>query len=579
MEYILHIVLALVTVGAADAGLESGTPRPVLVAALLLVPHVLALVARSAQYHGRFRSATLLERVLILCPLALQVLSVTYLGWLGTVGEWIGVKPSLASWPGLELLAGIAPFLAFELAALHARTLLRNPRISNRNALFLFQARMLLSGLAPFALYVLLSAALGHSEGMRVRLEEVSLYNTLFTLALLGGFLAVLPFLLRSTWSTSRMPAGDLRVMLEEVADRSGFAYRELLRWNTGGQMANAAIVGITPRTRVVLFTDALMEQLNPRELAAVFAHEIGHARRRHALTFGLFILIVFVGGQLLLEWTAIESEWVALGAFAGLLGLWLVAFGYLSRRFELDADLSSLEVLGDPLPLVSALLRVTGVQAQERDGWRHFSTGRRVRFLLAAAEDPALGLRLRRNLGRWTRVAAVVAMVLVLVWCQRLFALRPAEELVVDLRLGHWGAAAERMDELTDVDGDLALLVERAQRLPEGLGAEELEQLALEAAQTRDFAAARDLLELARLRGAPDTEARLELLGDLLAPDAAQRAGQTGSRGEGLDDERRRELRGILEAPWDRALQGQPAGNPADSGFGLLRRGAILRR
>lgn len=564
MEFILHIVLALLTVGATDLGLASGAPRPLLVAALAFVPHVLSYVARSAQYRGRFRAAGLLERLLGIAPFALQVLAVTRFDWLGSIEGWMGTRPTLASWPGLELLFGIVPFLVFQLAALHARTLLRDPRRSDRRALFLFQARMLLSALAPFAVYVVMSAALGARDEVRVRLEEVSLYNTLFTLALLAVFLGFLPFLLRGTWSTSRIPSGDLRNLLENVARDSGFEYRELLQWHTGGQMANAAIVGFTRRTRVVLFTDALLQQLHPRELAAVFAHEIGHARRHHALTFVVFVVIVFVGAQITLDLAAIEEEWIGLLIFGALLGVWLLAFGFLSRRFELDADLSSLEVIGDPLPLASALVRVTGAHAHERDGWRHFSTARRVRFLVAASKDPELGLRLRRMLRRWSLIATVIAVGLVLFWCLRLFQMRPEEELIADLRLGQWQRAAARAEAGMDLDEDLEAVIARALELEDGMAAEELEEQALASATAGDFLAARDLLELAGLRGALAVGARLNVLYEQLA-DPADRS---------LSPAALRELREALEGPWAEALV-----DPRDRADGEPRPGAILRR
>jgi Zn-dependent protease with chaperone function len=545
LESVLYIVLALLTVGAADLGFDSGSPRPIAVAALILVPHAWALVARSAQYRGRFRLSALLQRTLLLLPFGLQVFAVTSLDWLGSVGTWTGVQPSLAEWPGLELLLGIAPYLAFHFAALHARTLLRDPTRCDRRALFLFQARMLLSSLAPFALYVCLSAFLGQSDELRVRLEEVSLYNTLFTLLLLGGFLGFMPFLLRNTWSTKPLPEGELRDLLKAVAAKSEFEFRELLLWNTGLQMANAAIVGFTRRTRVVLFTDALLQQLHPRELAAVFAHEMGHARRHHAVTFVIFVLIVFVGAQLLLDSVGVESEWLAMGIFGGLLVLWLLVFGFLSRRFELEADLNSLEALGDPIPLVSALFRVTGTQARDRDGWRHFSTSRRARFLISADKDPEIGVRLSRTLKRWSRGAAVLALALVALWALRLFELRPGEELLADLRLGQWERAAQRIEGGLEVDQNLERVIRRARALEPSMAAEELEDAALLAAQTGDIGAARDLLELAQLRGARELEVLLELLDELLLP-VLERKLAIGAF---------EQLRVSLEEPWAQAL------------------------
>ena len=45
-----------------------------------------------------------------------------------------------------------------------------------------------------------------------------------------------------------------------------------------------------------------------------------------------------------------------ALVVLGSVIFLWYLAFGYLSRRFELEADLESLRVVGSSAPLISAL-------------------------------------------------------------------------------------------------------------------------------------------------------------------------------------------------------------------------------
>src|SRR5262249_6269763 len=160
-------------------------------------------------------------------------------------------------------------------------------------------------------------------------------------------------------------------------------------------------ILGVGPRHRVVLFSDLLLAQLGPRELAAVFAHEIGHAFRRHVRIFVTWAAGFFMAADLVARHLFADSPWVSGGFVVGAMLAWYWAFGFLSRRFELEADLFSLDLLGDPGALIAALERVGGA-FRDVASWRHFSTAARVRFIERAATDPAVGDRLRRELRRW---------------------------------------------------------------------------------------------------------------------------------------------------------------------------------
>ena len=178
--------------------------------------------------------------------------------------------------------------------------------------------------------------------------------------------------------------------------------------WRTGNLMANAAIVGVSARSRVVMFSDSLLSILSLRELASVFAHEMGHAVRHHVWIFIAWAMAFFLAAD---QWTHLLADagelWTSL-ALLGTVGLWALSFGWMSRRFELEADLFSLELLGDLEGLVSALERV-GPRERDASGWRHFSTAKRVDFLLRAAQDPAWARRFRSRL-RGITVAGFLA-------------------------------------------------------------------------------------------------------------------------------------------------------------------------
>jgi len=506
--YLFHILVALGSVALAEAGVESGWRLPWLLVLALPVPHLMARWIRALSLAGSFRRAARLQRLLAASPPLVQLVGDLALGWNASVAAWLGRSRDPMGVPDASLLLALAPFLVLELIAIDARARQLGQRAGEVRRARRFQLRMFLSGLLPVALYVGGGSLLGMHEGLRVRVLEVQLLSAGTMLVVFFGFALILPALLRNTWETTRLEPGLQRTVLTAVAERAGFRCRDLLVWKTGNLMANAAIVGFLPWQRVVLFSDALLAQLGPRELAAVFGHEIGHARRHHVAVFAAWSLAFVLAADLVLRALAIQSE-LAAALVAALFFLgWYLTFGYLSRRFELEADVESAELVGETRSLIDALEHVGGFHSRGRSSWRHFSTAQRVLFLRALAREPAIAERLRAALRRWRRLgyalfaAALVAQVWVLSsdWNE--------EQLVADLRLGRFGSAVERAAAADELPAWMDGLVRRARDAVDGESAEALEARARGAARGGDWEQAADWLGLACLRGRAELEA-----------------------------------------------------------------------
>src|SRR5581483_4962670 len=127
-----------------------------------------------------------------------------------------------------------------------------------------------------------LEFALPPAEGNRPAL--VALYFLMLALALLS-----LPLLLRAFLGLRALPAGPLRLRLEDAARRLRFRCGNILVWDTHRTMANALITGFLPWPRYVVLTDRLLEELTPEEIEAVFGHEVGHVRHHHMALYMLF--------------------------------------------------------------------------------------------------------------------------------------------------------------------------------------------------------------------------------------------------------------------------------------------------
>ena len=236
---------------------------------------------------------------------------------------------------------------------------------------------------------------------------------------MLFGLGLLAPWIFRRSLRATPIPPGDLRKSLEGLAKAIGLRVRDFLLWDTHGRVANAMVVGITPGTRYVFLTDGLLAALTPAEVAAVVAHEAGHAKERHLPLYFL------VGISLLLLSKALEEAsspvldamgqlWTTL---ALLFLFWFVVLGWLSRRFETEADAFGadhggalepgappVETAGvdKPVPYGAALMmavlrrleRITGPVRHHR----HAPPAERVAFLAQYATDPAAREAFRRQ-------------------------------------------------------------------------------------------------------------------------------------------------------------------------------------
>jgi STE24 endopeptidase len=188
------------------------------------------------------------------------------------------------------------------------------------------------------------------------------LFSPIAAVLPVGLVLLVLgPEVIRRVLPTRRLREGPLRRRLEALAARVGFRCRDILVWRSDSAVVNALIMGIVPRFRYVLLSDGLLLGLPQRAVEAVFAHEVGHARRYHLVflfaalmgtglagAYALEPLLTHVVGLLSSDTDAAEAVTAALAAVV-LGGSALAVVSFLSRRFERQADLFAARSLCDP--------------------------------------------------------------------------------------------------------------------------------------------------------------------------------------------------------------------------------------
>jgi heat shock protein HtpX len=166
--------------------------------------------------------------------------------------------------------------------------------------------------------------------------------------------------------------APELHRMVEALAERAGLPKPGVYLIETDAP--NAFATGRSPSKGAVAMTTGLMRLLNRDELAGVIAHELAHIKHRDTL---ISSIIATVAGAITMlaemaQWALIfgglggasdEEEGGGLGELAGSLVMIMVApiaalliQMAISRAREFTADAGGARILGDPLPLASAL-------------------------------------------------------------------------------------------------------------------------------------------------------------------------------------------------------------------------------
>jgi STE24 endopeptidase len=319
-----------------------------------------------------------------------QAIAVLVFGWLGVVrsvtGDLVLVDELIAIMPPLVGLFGSWWAYYPVEDRLREALLIRNldegravyPNLS-RGAYVLLQVRLhVLLMLVPILMIVSLremiefgAAAIGSNQSHQW-IQDLSIVAMAVTV------FAVSPLMARWLLDVRPIAAGPLRDSLREVCDQHKVKTRELLLWNTNGTMFNAAVMGLIGPLRYVMITDALLESLPEAQVRAVMAHEIGHVRRHHMPWLVVCLLSSFVIASAIvigplygLDRTGlIESEaafhWIAMGTTVVQLVLGLLIFGWISRRFERQADTFAVQHLSRPATSLSPATAATAVAATQ---------------------------------------------------------------------------------------------------------------------------------------------------------------------------------------------------------------------
>lgn len=216
-------------------------------------------------------------------------------------------------------------------------------------------------------LLVLIGSALGGQAGMMIAFVLAVAMN-------MGAwwFSDKLALKMSGARPVSAAEAPELHRMVETLAARAGLPMPGV--YLIDSPTPNAFATGRSPSKGAVAVTNGLMALLDRDELAGVIAHELAHIKHRDTL---ISSVVATVAGAITM--VAEMAQWALLfgglggsddeegqGGLAGLAGsLVLIVVApiaalliqmAISRAREFSADAGGARILGDPLPLASAL-------------------------------------------------------------------------------------------------------------------------------------------------------------------------------------------------------------------------------
>lgn len=277
-----------------------------------------------------------------------------------------------------------------------------------------FSVPVLLPWVVISGIYDLINALPFSGPKKILATPEGQVVSFILFLALLVIFV---PAMIQRFWGCKPVEDGLLRKRIEGLCRKAGIEYANILYWPIfGGRMITAGVMGLVKKFRYILVTNALIQTLEPQELDAVIAHEIGHVKKKHLL-FYVFFFIGFIFFMLLANSfftvinfiivyskpfyrfiTSSSPYWTYM--FTNLTYLLLMittflvyfrfVFGFFMRNFERQADCYVYALFDNAQPLISTLEKIAihSGQSPDRPNWHHYSIKERIDYLKKCESD-----------------------------------------------------------------------------------------------------------------------------------------------------------------------------------------------
>ncbi len=337
---------------------------------------------------------------------------------------YFGFPDQLKSLPLIgqsKLMTIIIPFGAYFLGLLvfHLSSRFRQDlsiKVSIKKSLL--ELRLLLPFLIPIFLLTLFREGVGIYSNLN--LPKIPLLSgndaqvaisVISGLSFLGLVMILLPPLMIWTWQCIPLEEGPLLRRLEALCQKAGIKHAGIMVWKPLENSTTAAVIGVAPRFRYLLFTPRMLTEMKPELVEAVLCHEIGHCYRKHLYIYPFILAGMAISASLFSYflsdqivnflnahidhgsiWEFFISRTMIFLFFAVIFGLYFrFVFGYFSRLFERQADLHVFQLGLNPDHLIEAFKHMGKVSGHglSQPSWHHYSLQKRVDFLEDAKLKP----------------------------------------------------------------------------------------------------------------------------------------------------------------------------------------------
>jgi Zn-dependent protease with chaperone function len=260
--------------------------------------------------------------------------------------------------------------------------------------------------------------------------------QVIYFLFFLSTVVIIGPAMIQKFWRCKPLESGYVRSRIEKLCRRAGLEYSNILYWPIfGGRMITAGIMGLIKKFRYILITEALVRHLEPEEMDAVIAHEIGHIKRKHLhfylvffigyifLSYTIFDLLIYFiiytdPAYRLISSAGINHDTIISAVFSLIIIIiffiyFRYIFGYFMRNFERQADTYVYALFPSAKPLISTFKKIAATTGQppDRPNWHHFSIKERIEYLNLCEQDKTYITRQDRKIKKSIAVylAAIV--------------------------------------------------------------------------------------------------------------------------------------------------------------------------
>jgi Zn-dependent protease with chaperone function len=289
-------------------------------------------------------------------------------------------------------------------------------KFKNSSDYAFLQLRLVFPFAIPFLIFTLLVdlSKLFPTASISVNTQLGSLLILCAALIFMILMMILLPAIIQWIWQCRPIPNSELKEKLDNLCQKANFTHAGIKTWTVMNQSYTAAIIGIVPRFRYIMFTQKLLDQLSPAAITAILAHEIGHSYRKHLLLYPLIIFGMMLAASLfsviftipLEQFLRLQNQlhpsslWALLEPLAIFVPYVLIIavyfrliFGYFSRLFERQADLHVFHLELPPQDMIEALntVAIKSGYSHKHPSWHHYSIEQRIDFLNATIENPNL--------------------------------------------------------------------------------------------------------------------------------------------------------------------------------------------